>query len=87
MDGQVAEPVKKERSHELLDLAQEMSEKYRESLLGKRVSVLLEEPEGEGYMAGYTKEYVRVRVPGGPELAGTQVHGKITCRNGDYILE
>lgn len=87
MSGQVAEPVKKARSHELLCLAQEMSARYRESLLGRQVSVLLEEPEGEGYMAGYTKEYVRVKVSGGPELAGTQVHGKITCRNGDYILE
>lgn len=87
MEGQLPETVKKARSHELLQLSEQMSAEYRESFIGREVSVLLEEPEGEGYMAGYTKEYVRVKRAGGMELAGKQVYGKITCRNGNYILE
>ena len=87
MAGQLPEAVKRARSHELLQLSERMSAEYRESLIGREASALLEEPAGEGYMAGYTKEYVRVKRAGGMELAGKQVYGKITCRNGDYILE
>ena len=87
MPDQVPEPVKKERSRQMIALAERMSDEYRASFVGREVSVLLEEPDEEGYMAGYTKEYIRVQKAGGPELAGTQVHGKITCRNGKYILE
>ncbi|MCI8402313.1 MAG: tRNA (N(6)-L-threonylcarbamoyladenosine(37)-C(2))-methylthiotransferase MtaB [Lachnospiraceae bacterium] len=87
MAGQVPESVKKERSHELLALAQEMSERFRQSYVGREADAVMEEPEGEGYMAGYTREYIRVRRAGGRELAGLRVHGKITCRNGIYVLE
>ena len=38
-------------------------------------------------MAGYTREYIRVKAAGGRELAGKTVIGKIACRNGDYILQ
>ena len=87
MPGQLCEAKKKDRARALLSLADEMSEAYRQSFIGQDVSVLLEEPAGEGYMAGYTREYIRVRCPKGPESAGMLVNGKITCRNGDYILE
>lgn len=87
MTGQVPEAVKKARSHELLTLADQMSEQYRKDFVGKQVSALLEEPGEEGFMAGYTKEYIRVQKAGGTELAGLQINGKFTCRNGKYILE
>lgn len=87
MPGQVPEQVKKERSHQMLALAERMSQEYRDSFVGREVSVLLEEPGEDGYMVGYTKEYIRVQKAAGPELAGEQVHGKITCRNGKFILE
>ena len=54
------------RSAELLALEAEMSRKYRESFLGQETEVLLEEPvtiNGEPYMIGHTKEYVKVVVP------------------------
>ena len=87
MPDQVPESVKKERSHQMLTLAERMSQEYRDRFVGREVSVLLEEPGEDGYMVGYTKEYIRVQKAGGPELAGQQVHGKITCRNGRYVLE
>lgn len=87
LPGQLPEAVKKARSRELLALSEKMSKAYRDSWIGQEAAALLEEPEGEGYMAGYTREYIRVICPGGLELAGKQVYGKITCRNGNYILE
>ncbi len=87
MPDQVPESVKKERSHQMLALVERMSQEYRDSFVGQEVSVLLEEPGEDGYMVGYTKEYIRVQKAGGSELAGLQVNGKIACRNGKYILE
>ena len=66
MPNQVPEQIKTRRSAELLALEAEMSRKYRESFLGQETEVLLEEPvtiNGEQYMIGHTKEYVKVVVP------------------------
>lgn len=66
MPDQVDEQVKAERSDELLALEAVMSGEYRKSFTGKEVQVLLEEEveiQGKGYMAGYTREYVKMAVP------------------------
>lgn len=63
MENQIPEPVKTERSAVLLELEQEMSEQFRETFLGKKVEVLLEETQcidGNWYYVGFTKEYVKV---------------------------
>ena len=65
MPDQVPEEVKTQRSEELLALERRMSFEYRQSFLGKRQQVLLEETmeiEGESYLTGHTKEYVKVAV-------------------------
>ena len=62
MPDQVPEPVKTERSAELLSLEAEMSREYRSTFLGKTEEILLEEPveiNGQRYMIGHTKEYVK----------------------------
>ncbi len=75
MPNQVPEPIKTKRSADLLALEAEMSKNYRASFLGTETEVLLEEPitiNGERYMIGHTKEYVKVVVPYDetrPELA------------------
>jgi threonylcarbamoyladenosine tRNA methylthiotransferase MtaB len=87
MPDQIPENIKKERSHKLLALSEQMSEAYRQSLIGQEADLLLEEPDSDGDMAGYTREYVRVSLPGTGARAGEEVHGKIACGNGKYILE
>ena len=62
MPDQVPEPVKTERSAELLSLEAELSREYRSTFLGKTEEILLEEPveiNGQRYMIGHTKEYVK----------------------------
>lgn len=92
MDNQVPEPVKKERSNELLALAQKMSKEFREDYLGREVTALLEEPfvfEGETYMTGYTPTYVKVAVKTEENLANQFVTGTLKkCLTEDiYLLE
>ena len=71
MKDQVPDDVKKERSEILLMLSLRLQRKYEEALEGKTVEVLTEEEEereGETWLTGYTKEYVRVYVPGDHEV-------------------
>lgn len=66
MDGQVDEKIKTQRSGCLLALEKEMSAAYRKESLGQTMQVLIEEKmtyNGTDYMAGYTKNYIRVLVP------------------------
>lgn len=78
MERQVPDPVKAERSEELLTLGRELSREYRESFLGRCTQVLLEEREehnGTAYMTGYTREYVKAAVPFREGLKNTLVTG------------
>ena len=63
MPDQVPEPVKKERSAELLALEKEQSQAFRDFYVGRSQTVLFEEPIQIGekrYMVGFTPEYVRL---------------------------
>ena len=66
MEGQVPEPVKKERSHRLIVLGEKNRKAYSEQFLGKTLEVLFEENETIGGIScwvGHTMEYLRVAVP------------------------
>lgn len=63
MPDQVPEPVKKERSGELLALEREQSKAFRDHYIGKMQTVLFEEElliGGQRFMVGFTPEYVRL---------------------------
>ncbi len=59
MEGQVPDPVKKERVHRMQALAERMAEDFRERFLGQTMEVLLE-TEQEGILDGLTGNYIRV---------------------------
>ena len=63
MPDQIPENIKSERSTELLELNEILSNGYREKYIGKKVIVLLEENhiiENKKYIIGFTDTYVRV---------------------------
>lgn len=90
MKNQIPEPVKTERSGELLALAEKMSKEFREEYLGKEVTALLEEPffyEGKQYFTGYTPEYIKVALETTKERANQFVRGKLEKQlTGDVYL-
>ncbi len=90
MPDQVPEQVKGIRSDILLELEQKMSREYRESFIGDRKSVLLEEKieiDGQEYMVGHTNEYVKAVVPYREHLKNTIVEGVLTRMLNGEILE
>ena len=62
MDGQVNDKVKQERSHRMLELAQDSRRHFREQFLGQTVPVLWEQETkpGSGIYSGLTSNYIRV---------------------------
>ena len=53
--------IKKERADRLETLKIKMAEKEREQYIGKYLAVLLEE-KADGYMYGYSENYLRVKI-------------------------
>lgn len=65
LPNQVKDTDKATRSDEMLDLTARLSKNYRESHIGTKAEVLFEEEktvDGEAYMTGFTKDYIRVAV-------------------------
>ena len=65
LKGAVPESVKTERSAILEEAAEEVARDFRLSIIGKEHTVLIEEEE-DGYMTGYTGNYIKayIKVPG-----------------------
>ena len=61
MPGQHSNAVKEERSRAAIAVAEEMSQAYRQALIGSTQSVLFEEADGEFY-TGHTPNYMKVYV-------------------------
>lgn len=65
MTDQIPEPEKTKRSGILQEMERKMSRAFRESFIGKELTVLLEErveKDGVSYMIGHTPEYVKAAV-------------------------
>lgn len=89
MPGQVPEQVKNQRSDALLELEKRMSNQYRESFVGGRVSVLFEEMieiDGQSYMTGHTPQYVRAAMAVKDEAEGRSLAGEILCLRAKGML-
>ncbi len=66
MDGQVPLDVRKERSRMLRSLSVKKKRAFYESQLGTLQEVLFESENRSGFLEGYTKNYLRVRIPYNP---------------------
>ncbi|MBR6255234.1 MAG: tRNA (N(6)-L-threonylcarbamoyladenosine(37)-C(2))-methylthiotransferase MtaB [Clostridiales bacterium] len=71
--GAVPEAVKKERAGILEETAEEVARCFRNSIIGKEQTVLIEEEE-DGYMTGYTGNYIKVYV----RASGAPVPGEFS---------
>ena len=63
MPGQLCNAVKEQRSREAIRVAEQMSNAYRQGLVGTSQQVLFEEPEG-AFFTGHAPNYVKVYVSG-----------------------
>src|SRR6056300_556079 len=71
MEGIVPTTVRKKRSKMLRALSVKKRRAFYESQLGRTVTVLFEGENKEGYITGFSENYVSVRAPWNPEWINT----------------
>ena len=71
MDGKVPKNVRSKRSKMLRGLSAKKRRAFYESQLGTVQSVLFEGENKEGYIHGFTRNYVKVKTPWNPALVNT----------------
>ena len=63
MPGQHGNAVKEQRSQQAIAVAEAMSQRYRQAMVGKTAQVLFEEPDG-AFFTGHTDTYMKVYMEG-----------------------
>ncbi|MDO6674763.1 tRNA (N(6)-L-threonylcarbamoyladenosine(37)-C(2))-methylthiotransferase MtaB [Tenacibaculum sp. 1_MG-2023] len=71
MDGVVPKKTRAKRSKMLRGLSVKKRRAFYESQLGNTLTVLFESENKEGYIHGFTENYVKVKAPWNPELVNT----------------
>ena len=71
MDGVVPKRTRAKRSKMLRGLSAKKRRAFYESQLGNTLTVLFEGENKEGYIHGFTENYVKVKTPWNPELVNT----------------
>ena len=70
--------VRRERSKQLHLLSDRKKQAFYQTQIGKTKKVLFEQEENEGFLYGFTENYVKVKTPFAPELINQIVEIEIT---------
>ncbi len=76
MPQPVPEKTKKQRSRQMLDLAQDSAQNFQKQFLGRTMEVLFEQKNG-GVWSGLTGNYIKVYIRGGDDLTNKLMPVKI----------
>ena len=86
MEGVVAKKVRAKRSKMLRGLSAKKRRAFYEAQLGSTRTVLFEGENKEGYIHGFTENYVKVKAPWNPELVNTLHPVKLIKIDDDGIV-
>ena len=86
MDGVVPMNVRNKRSKMLRGLSVKKRRAFYESQLGTTRTVLFEGENKEGYIHGFTENYVKVKAPWNPELINTLHQVELTNIDDDGLV-
>lgn len=86
MEGVIPQKVRTKRSKMLRGLSVKKRRAFYESQLENELTVLFESENKEGFIHGFTENYVKVKTPWNPELVNTLQHIKLTKIDEDGIV-
>lgn len=78
MENSIPINIRRERSKQLQILSEKKRRAFYETQLGKEEEALIESEEHGGMMNGFTKNYVKIKVPFNPALINETVKVKMT---------
>ena len=85
-NGSVPKNIRHKRSKMLRGLSVKKRRAFYESQLGNSLTVLFESENKEGYIHGFTENYVKIKTPWNPELVNTLHKIKLTEIDEDGIV-
>ncbi|WP_425075886.1 tRNA (N(6)-L-threonylcarbamoyladenosine(37)-C(2))-methylthiotransferase MtaB [Psychroserpens sp. S379A] len=86
LDGVVPKKVRAKRSKMLRGLSAKKRRAFYESQIGSQRTVLFEGENKEGYIHGFTENYVKVKAPWHPELVNTLHEVELTKIDEDGLV-
>ncbi|MEZ4818117.1 MAG: tRNA (N(6)-L-threonylcarbamoyladenosine(37)-C(2))-methylthiotransferase MtaB [Flavobacteriaceae bacterium] len=86
MEGVVPQKIRAKRSKMLRGLSAKKRRAFYESQLGTTRTVLFEGENKEGYIHGFTENYVKVKAPWNPELVNTLHKVELTKMDEDGLV-
>ncbi len=86
MEGVIPQKIRTKRSKMLRGLSVKKRRAFYESQLENELTVLFESENKEGFIHGFTENYVKVKTPWNPELVNTLQHIKLTKIDEDGIV-
>ena len=86
MDGVVPNKIRNKRSKMLRGLSVKKRRAFYESQIDNELTVLFESENKEGYINGFTENYVKVKTPWNPELVNTLHKVKLTEIDKDGLV-
>jgi len=84
-DSQVHGSVKHYRSEKLIELGNQLANRFMDQFVGNRMEVLFEENK-DGYYEGYTTNYIRVKAKSSKDIQGEILPVKIKERENDILI-
>jgi threonylcarbamoyladenosine tRNA methylthiotransferase MtaB len=86
MNGEISKNVRSKRSKMLRGLSAKKRRAFYESQMGFTRTVLFENENKEGYIHGFTENYVKVKTPWNPELVNTLQKVKLSKIDEDGVV-
>tara|TARA_R110001583_G_scaffold5921_4_gene31221 strand:+ start:13050 stop:14384 length:1335 start_codon:yes stop_codon:yes gene_type:complete len=86
MEGVVSKNARSKRSKMLRGLSVKKRRAFYESQIGNKLTVLFESENKEGFIHGFTENYVKVKTPWNPDLVNTLHPIKLTKIDEDGIV-
>ncbi|MBC8590774.1 tRNA (N(6)-L-threonylcarbamoyladenosine(37)-C(2))-methylthiotransferase MtaB [Wansuia hejianensis] len=86
-NNQINGKIKNQRSKELIELGDKLTDEFNSRFIGETMAVLFEEDKStNGIYEGYTTNYIRVKSNINHELAGSIIQTRITDNEEGYLI-
>ena len=86
MENQVPGDISQERSRKLIDLSERLTDEILNEYIGEKLDVLFEEENIDGFLYGYSRNYIRTKIPYNEKLTSKLVEVIGIERDGEELI-
>ena len=87
MGGVVKKHIRRYRSKQLRILSEKLQRSFNQKHLNTTRTALFEQEDKEGYLSGFTDNYIKIKIPFTTEICRTKQQVKLMEINEDGIMK